>query len=110
MARDHYLPAAFIGRFSNDTFFPARDRSIFVYDRKKGITAPSTPNKIGFKKGLYDLRATHGATSIDKWSYEGRLSEVLDALASSDKISLDDWIHILVPFVSGLFIRGDDFN
>jgi len=107
MANHHYLPAAFIGRFSSSTAVHRREREVWTYNNKAKKLLLVTPNAIGHKKGLYNI--SDGKT-VDKWKYEGQLGRVLDSIAHTDKITLDDWIHVAVPFVAGLFIRGKEFN
>lgn len=107
MAKDHYLPAGFIGRFSSDTAGAYRKRRLWVYNWKASKTLNTAAGAIGYKHGLYNL---HGGKTIDKWGYEGPLNRVLDDLVQGKEITLDDWVRIAVPFVTGLFIRGKEFN
>lgn len=107
MAKDHYLPAGFIGRFSSDTTGAYRDRRLWTYNVKAGKTLNTTASAIGYKKGLYNLR---DGRTVDKWDYEGPLNRVLDDIANSKDVTLDDWVHIAVPFITGLFVRGKEFN
>src|SRR6266702_1208123 len=107
MAKDHYLPAGFIGRFSSDTTGAYRDRRLWTYNSKAGKTLNTAASAIGYKKGLYNL---HDGKTVDKWDYEGPLNRVLDDIAQSKEITLDDWVRIAVPFVTGLFVRGKEFN
>ncbi|HEX3568390.1 MAG TPA: hypothetical protein VHT70_01805 [Candidatus Saccharimonadales bacterium] len=107
MAKDHYLPAAFIGRFSAETTGRARERPVWAYNAPAQKVIEVNPNAIGHKRGLYDL--TDG--SVDKWHYyEQQLNRVLDAVAEEQPVSLDDWTRVAVPFVAGLFVRGKEFN
>lgn len=107
MAKDHYLPAGFIGRFSNDPAERYRERLLWTYNARAGKTLQLRASNIGYSKGLYNLS---GGRTIDKWDYEGPLNRVLDQIAAAEPVSLDDWIHIAVPFVTGLFVRGKEFN
>jgi hypothetical protein len=108
MAKHHYLPAAFIGRFSFSTATHMREREVWTYNNKSKKLLPVTPAAIGYRKGLYNLS---GGQAVDKWEmYENQLGRVLDSLAHADKVTLDDWIHVAVPFVAGLFVRGKEFN
>lgn len=107
MAKDHYLPAAFIGRFSQDTSGALRNRHIWVNNGKAGKILSTTPSSIGYKKGLYALK---NGSDIDKWNYEGLLNRVLTDISNSKQISLDDWLRVAVPFVTGLYARGKEFN
>ena len=107
MAKDHYLPAGFIGRFSSDTTGAYRDRRLWIYNSKAGKTLNIAAGAIGYKQGLYDL---HDGKTIDKWGYEGPLNGVLDDMVQGKEITLDDWVRIAVPFVTGLFVRGKEFD
>lgn len=107
MAKDHYLPAGFIGRFSGDTTSTYRDRRLWAYNSKAGKTLSTAASAIGYKKGLYNL---HDGNNVDKWDYEGPLNRVLDDMAQGKEVALDDWVRIAVPFVTGLFVRGKEFN
>lgn len=107
MAKHHYLPAAFIGRFSDQTVGPMRDRMIWVNNSMAGKIMQTTPSGIGFKRGLYNLS---DGRDIDHWQYEANLGHVLDDIAQGHDISLDDYIRVAVPFVAGLFVRGREFN
>src|SRR5947209_6550054 len=107
MAKDHYLPAAFIGRFSQDTLGALRDRHIWVNNGKARKILKSTPASIGYKKGLYNLK---DGSNIDKWDYESSLNITLTKISNRQQISLDDWLRIAVPFITGLFVRGKEFN
>lgn len=107
MAKDHYLPAAFIGRFSKKHTAPARSRPLWVNSHRAGKIIQTTPNNIGFKRGLYNLS---NGKNIDKWGYEQQLNRVLNNIGKSKEISLDDYLRVAVPFVTGLFVRGKEFN
>jgi hypothetical protein len=107
MAKDHYLPAAFIGRFSLSTATRIRERAVWTYNSKAKKLLLVAPSAIGHRKGLYN---TSDGNTVDKWKYEDQLGRVLDSLAHADDITLDDWIHVAVPFAAGLFVRGREFN
>jgi len=107
MAKDHYLPAAFIGRFSKKNTGPARNRPIWVNNSRASKVIQTTPSNIGFKRGLYNLS---NGKSIDGWGYEQQLNRVLNDIGKGKSISLDDYLRVAVPFVTGLFVRGKEFN
>ena len=107
MTNHHYLPAAFIGRFSLSTTVRVRKRAVWMYSSKAQRLLLVSAETIGHRKGLYSL--ADGGT-VDKWKYEDQLGRVLDSLAHADTMTLDDWIHVAVPFVTGLFVRGKEFN
>jgi hypothetical protein len=52
----HYLPAAYLGRFSADTKKAARDRPLWV----RSLAAPrphiAAASKVGGEVGLYDVK------------------------------------------------------
>lgn len=116
MARDHYLPASFIGRFSNDYYPGTRSRDHVVWAGYLGSNQPvqQKASSLGYGKGLYDLHSEFEtapmADSIDSWKYEKELPRVLDTLCSGERLSLSDWLHVAVPFVAGQFVRGPEFN
>jgi hypothetical protein len=107
MAKDHYLPAAFIGRFSDETTERRRNRSIWIHNGKANKILVTTPSAVGYKTGLYNLA---NGTDIDKWSYEDSLNRVLGRISEGKVLSLDDYLRVAVPFVTGLFVRGKEFN
>lgn len=113
----HYLPAGFIGRFSADTTGPLRERPVFVLEPDKDNAAATKAESIGYEKDLYTL---YGAVNNqtpnavdDVWAlYEQRLGPALDELAKPGQktISANTWLRVLVPFVTGLFVRGAEFG
>ena len=125
MARDHYLPAAFIGRFSDESRpgLSARERRVWVaHTPRRRPSNPATivycrASTVGYSNDLYDLPRQHlpgnaqdQPASVDSWRYEPELPHVLDELCNGGTLSLSDWLHVAVPFVAGLFVRGTDFN
>lgn len=109
MAKDHFIPAALLGRFSDVQGGPLRDRTLRVISKH---THPRTAraSAIGYKKGLYNIdrdafTASQGRAIDDLWDrYEPKLSTALDALIN-DTLTASDWIRVLVPFVAGAFAR-----
>lgn len=107
VAKHHYIPAAYIGRFSSQAQGPTRERLITVFNLKSDSIRTVKASNIGARKNIYNL--TDG--DIDNWdAYETGIPRVLDQICQGDEISLDDWVHIAVPFVTGLFVRGREFN
>ena len=50
-------------------------------------------------------------STTDQWDYEEGLTEIIDALVKgADLIDLDYFVHVLVPYASGLFMRGLDYG
>lgn len=107
MTKHHYLPACYIGRFSNDTNKSSRNRLVHMYSTRTKKTLHTKAQNFGYKSGLYD---TENFGNIDKWDYEKQLTQVLDSISKAKNVSLDDWVHVAVPFVAGLFVRGKEFN
>lgn len=116
MARDHYLPAAYIGRFSGERRANLRSRDCLIWTAHLGASQPvqQKASSIGYEKGLYDLHPEGNSpslgNSVDTWIYERELPYILDALSSGEHLSLSDWLHVAVPFVAGLFVRGPDYD
>ncbi|MGX7680670.1 DUF4238 domain-containing protein [Jatrophihabitans sp. DSM 45814] len=113
MARDHYLPAAFIGRFSDDTAGARRDRQIFVRRRDQTEVFSTTPSKIARVHDLYTMSKDDGPPdSVDEiWqAYESKIGPALDDLCNGKGISLNVWLRVLVPFITSKFVRGKDFD
>lgn len=111
MARDHFIPAAFLGRFSNDKGNPSRHRSMTVMRPGRRRPYQARAESIGFVNDLYSIDfdtsvSQHGARFVDAlWAdYEARLPTALDMLAEG-KCDLDHWINVLVPFVASLLVR-----
>ncbi|MGL4340454.1 MAG: hypothetical protein ACRCSP_08560, partial [Rhodoglobus sp.] len=111
MAKDHFVPAALLGRFSVDETGPARRRRLAVVRRGVPQAHQATAEAIGFANKLYDVDfdtslSKHGPRFVDAlWDdYEPRLPRALDLL-SEDRCDLDHWINVLVPFVASLLVR-----
>jgi len=119
VARDHYLAAALLGRFSASNTLPARDRRLFVARHGRNIST-ARASSFGYVNGLYDVERSgstdsqpgHAATSVDQHvaGYESALPFVLDQLKASEPIALKPWLRTAVPFVAAAFVRGPDFN
>ncbi len=112
MADQHYLPAAFIGRFSVGRQGRLRKRPIWVR-RVGGGSFQTTARHVAYQDGLYDVTEPSPLpyAGDGSWRYEARLTQALDALGDARR-PLDGrlWAEVLVPFVSSLFIRGIDFE
>jgi len=121
----HYIPAAYIGRFSADREGRHRDRVVWV-QRAEGRPYQAAARYVGKRPKQYDhdrqLFWRPGTKAVDAagsgstltldtiWRYESRLTSALNAL--EDPTGLLDgclWAQVLVPFVSSLFVRGPDF-
>lgn len=109
MAKDHFIPAALLGRFSEEQSGPTRDRKLQVISRH---TAPRTAraSAIGYKNGLYDVdkdffSKDHGRAIDNLWdTYEPKLPAALDALIDGT-LTASDWVRVIVPFVAATFSR-----
>ncbi len=112
--RHHYIPAAYLGRFSWVTTGRPRKRPLYVARVGVDKIFCRSAEDLACKEGLYNLpgsEATWLGEHIDAWDYEGRLPQALDNLRDSgDSINADTWLHTLVPFITGLFVRGPDRN
>lgn len=115
MSKDHLIPAAFIGRFSNDTTNKHRTRPVNIR-RKDGTILNNKPARtIGYEHDAYDIDPTispiNGKKAVDKiWDqYETKLNPTIDALEARS-LTINDWIDVLVPFVAGLFARSSEFT
>jgi hypothetical protein len=113
----HYLPAGFIGRFSADTSGSSRERSLFVLEAGQNSPAITLAERIGCENDLYTLYGAHNNQAPDAvdnvWSqYEQKLGPALDELSRPGQktISANTWLRVLVPFVTGLFVRGAEFG
>ena len=119
--KQHWIPAAVLGRFrDSQSKAKKRVRENEIIIRRRGQIGLSV-NKAGaicFKKGLYDINpqtvkmyGLEPQSTTDQWDYEEGLTEIIDALVKgADLIDLDCFVHVLVPYVSGLFMRGLDYG
>lgn len=110
----HFIPAAYLGRFSESGAGRVRSRTLWAVDRRASRPHRTTAERVARASGLYDLTNTtsrHGGTVDTAWGYESGLPQALDALAT-DAQPLDGraWAVNLVPFVAGLFMRGPEFH
>jgi hypothetical protein len=115
MPRDHYLPAAFLGRFTGDSNPNFRKRKLWVLRRGQAAPFNTAAENVGGINDLYTLQdSPYGPDFVDKvWQpYERRLVAALDELANPYPSSVDGetWLRVLVPFVAGIFVRGPDFT
>lgn len=113
MARQHYLPASFIGRFSPELAGRRRDRHVWVGRRGGSRVFRSRAASLGFAKDIYVLHEQSGQHSgaIDRqWQrYEQGLGAALDRAADvlAHPLDAQAWLT-LVMFVAGLFVRTPD--
>lgn len=118
MARDHYLPAAWIGHFSKEAETgPYRDRRVWVARRGSPDVKVLAARTVGYRKNLYDLKTPiEGLSTADsRWRmYEHRIPEAMrDVEAAADgsrRLPFETWIRVLVPMIAGAFVRGLDYG
>jgi hypothetical protein len=109
----HYIPAAFIGRFSWDLSKRARSRPVWVRSVHAPRSYVSSASTIAGQIGLYDLSGDSLGSdrTVDiAWGYERALPAALDRLGRRDRLDGRLWVTALVPFVAGLFVRGPEFQ
>lgn len=98
----HYVPAAYIARFSSSDRRPARSRRVFVRDTRAPEIYDAAAAQLAAIPGLYDLTPTEArsATYDHAWSgYEHRLSSALDAMADrNNPLNAALWVKVIVPF------------
>jgi hypothetical protein len=92
-----------VGRYGVDRVFPARASEVA---RRRGLSLleePLIPGGQGWDPKLID--SSLGA-------YERGLPGAIDALIQDELEPLDPvvWLAKLVPFVAGLFVRGEEFG
>jgi hypothetical protein len=116
VARDHYLPASWIGRFSTDPSVAARDRVIFAGRKGSSKVFQTKAEKVGYTNNLYRVSDPVTAGNIDPNTvdtavsgYESALPVMLDCLDRGELVALQPWLRTLVPFVASIFVRGNDF-
>jgi hypothetical protein len=110
----HYLPAAFLGRFSADTKKSPRSRPLWVRSLAAPRSHVSSASKVGGDIGLYDVDddSLGPEKTLDyAWGYESFVPRALDALELRDpQLDARGWLLGAVPFVAGLFARGPEFQ
>jgi len=116
VAKDHYIPASVLGRFSADQGGSARERVVLALYKGRREPFPVRAKNIGYVNELYDVSAVsllHGQvlTSVDPYlhGYETALPRALDLLENAALVDMNTWLRTLVPYVASLFVRGHDF-
>lgn len=107
--KQHYLPACIIGRFSTDENGLSRDRHVQVVRRGTNHPYRAKASTLCAVNGLYDGDSFEGGT-IDQWDYEQNLTKLFDLMKLGGLPDLDYYVHDLIPYVAGLFMRGPDFQ
>lgn len=110
MAKDHFIPASFIARFSDSPAEPSRKSIVGVRFRGNPKIVEKRAEAIAYANSLYDvsevLTTTGKKNAVDNvWSvYEPNIPKTLDALISRE-LTAHDFLETLVPFVAGFFCR-----
>lgn len=120
----HYIPAGFLGRFSPAVEGRHREREVWVLGAGEQRARLSTADQVGCEDNLYQLYGQqafprHGLSVVDDvWArYEQRLNPALNELSKKGRketerrtIGAKIWLRVLVPYVTGLFVRGKEFG
>jgi len=115
MAKDHYIPASVIGRFSPDARGPARERVVFALYIGQSTAVRTRAKNIGYENDLYRVPVApfigSVATTVDTalHGYESELPRALGLLEQAAPIDIRTWLRTLVPYVASIFVRGHDF-
>lgn len=115
---NHWLPATFIGRFSEDLNSKARHRRVWTLQRGESEPRRMTIVDVATKVDLYMLNDGSPPEAVDRtWSYyeprlNGALTRLLGAPRRDDisRVNTLEWLTVLVPFVTSLLVRGPDFD
>lgn len=114
--RQHYIPAALLGRFSTTAHGRARKRRIWSLQRGAGQPRECKAEEVAWARDLYTVVTDDSSedpdTIDDIWTpVERRLPSALDVLErSSGPVDALLWGEVLVPFVAHFFVRGIDFG
>jgi len=113
-ARQHFLPAAFIGGFSATERGPGRERIVWVA-RRDGRAFREKAENLAYERHLYTLTTGIGPdpTAVDRHlsAPEPRLGAAIDALHAQQEgwLAAGPW-QTLVSFITSLFVRGPEFR
>lgn len=114
-SRQHIIPASHIGSFSNDPSELKRERFVWFRRDRASRATYLRAKGVGIRKHTYTIHNTkNNQRYVDQtWDYvERNLNTALVHLekhTGSPMFSGEIWITILVPFVSQLFVRGEDY-
>lgn len=107
--KQHFLPACIIGRFSADENRLSRKRHVQVLRRGASHPYLAKASTLCEVNGLYDGDSFRGGT-IDQWDYEQNLTYLFNRMKLGGSPGLDYYVHDLIPYAAGLFMRGPDFQ
>src|SRR5215217_1921080 len=93
-AKQHYLPAAFLGLFSREKMGALRDRRIFVAQRAPQKVFQTPARAVAYVNNLYGP-LDYGPLDAVWTEYERRLPETLNELSDPEKhsISGEAWLR-----------------
>jgi hypothetical protein len=112
MPHHHWIPSSYLSRFSENPKLGRRAR-LAIFDKKQNKYFYANAGDIAKKSKYYTLTAKElpDPDVLEKsWAgYEGNLPSSLDKLIDGS-IDAIEWLHTIIPFVAGLFVRGPDFE
>ena len=111
MGLHHYLPATYIGEFSEQKLGSRRKREIFVGNRNGLKIIKSSGENFCAEHNFYSIEKGDNPNLIDDiWSlYEKDLQSAIEKLIDRS-LDAESWARTLVPFVTCLFLRGPEYN
>jgi len=108
MPFQHYLPASFLGIFSQDTNPRGRERPVCVLDKRRGELFTVTAGRICGEKNYYQTGGSGWNIDTVLSGYEPVLHTALDDLIA-ERLDAVTWLGTAVEFVTALMTRGPDF-
>jgi hypothetical protein len=114
-ARQHYIPAAVVGGFSETAAGPRRRRTGYARSIDRRTTRLTRAEDVAWAADLYTLkdpRELPPALVDNIWEgVEKKLPEAIEYLANeSGDLRADIWMKVLVPYAAELFVRPLDFD
>jgi hypothetical protein len=110
MQGQHFLPAAYIGMFSDDLGGRRRRRAVWVL-RRGAKSKPESAETLARVNDLYEETVARDRPfNLERnWTtYESQLPDAIQQLTEAD-VDARTWLHVLVPFVAGMLVRGPEF-
>src|SRR6266550_8545146 len=112
MPRQHFLGAAFIGGFSNETSLPARERALWVRRRNSQQPYVVNADSVAWRRDMFTTRTLGDSPNLVD-SHLGmpdpRIAATIDRFVKGT-LTPHDWVATLVPFVATLFVRNPEFS